>query len=620
MPSKTQRTKHWYSLRIEYAGQRINPFPLEPSDLVPGWHRDFEISDKTTLEQLSSTILQILDWDRDHLYEFRIGDRVHAGFGEDEQFVDVIAPCVSCDIPMHLLRLARTDTFVYVFDFGDCHTFRVTVLAAQPLPSEKNVPALLSYKGKNIIQYPGTMNNTEARIFQQKPPALGPLQPRRNSWRIRFVRAADRKILTEWRKSRDKTLWQKAVTVLENWNLLPEDIAKKVERPLCDIREWIKAFNRDGLEGLNPPRKPRIDAPKRKAALDQKRTRILEIFHDSPRSYGINRSNWNRPSLATAFSHQHNEPISSSTVGRLIKKSGYTMKKARKVLCSPDPEYREKVDLVLHTLQNLKPGELFFFVDELGPLRVKKYGGRTFVRKTEPYTLPQRQDYRGVITMAGALNAITNQVTWVYARSKDTSAMIDLIEILFNQHKSASKLYITWDAASWHRSGLLVAWLDTFNEGTERSGEGPLIHLVPLPTSSQFLDVIEAIFSGMKRAVIHHSNYRSEEEMKAAISRHFVERNEYFRANPKRAGKKIWDLDFFTDYESIRAGDLSRMVAPNDVVVIDLTFLLESSEKSFSGAPLIFGPQGQDNTVLYGVARDLLRLRNSVGMGTRSSS
>jgi hypothetical protein len=157
--------------------------------------------------------------------------------------------------------------------------------------------------------------------------------------------------------------------------------------------------------------------------------------------------------------------------------------------------------------------------------------------------------------MAGALNAITNQVTWVYGPSKDTSAMIQLIEILFNQHRAASRLYITWDAASWHRSAILVEWLDTFNEKTERSREGPLIHLVPLPTSSQFLDVIEAIFSGMKKAVIHHSNYRSEKEMKAAISRHFVERNEYFLANPKRAGKKIWDLDFFTDHNNFRSGD-----------------------------------------------------------------
>jgi hypothetical protein len=262
MGGETTRTKQSVSLRLEYAGQRANALPLEPSGLFPGWHRDFEISDKTTLEQLSSTILQILDWDRDHLYEFRIGDRVHVDFGDDEQFVDAIAPCVSCDIPMYLLGLAPNNHFTYLFDFGDCHTFRITILGIQP--TGKKLPALLSYKGKNIIQYPGTMSKPEAHAFEQKPPTVGPLEPRRYRWRIRFVRAADHEILTEWRQSNDKKLWQKAVTVLENWNLLPEDIAKKVERPLSDIRNWINAFNWYGLAGLNPRRKPYING--RKAA------------------------------------------------------------------------------------------------------------------------------------------------------------------------------------------------------------------------------------------------------------------------------------------------------------------------------------------------------------------
>jgi hypothetical protein len=56
------------------------------------------------------------------------------------------------------------------------------------------------------------------------------------------------------------------------------------------------------------------------------------------------------------------------------------------------------------------------------------------------------------------------------------------------------------------------------------------------------------------------------------------------------------------------------MVECNDLLVIDLLFLLKSSEQSFWGAPLILGPQGEDNTVLYGVARDLLRLRKNVGI------
>ena len=48
------------------------------------------------------------------------------------------------------------------------------------------------------------------------------------------------------------------------------------------------------------------------------------------------------------------------------------------------------------------------------------------------------------------------------------------------------------------------------------------------------------IFSGMSRAIIHNSDYRSLDDAKAAIDRYFEERNTWFLAHPKKAGKKIW--------------------------------------------------------------------------------
>jgi hypothetical protein len=68
----------------------------------------------------------------------------------------------------------------------------------------------------------------------------------------------------------------------------------------------------------------------------------------------------------------------------------------------------------------------------------------------------------------------------------------------------------------------------------------PLIELVPLPASAQFLNVIESVFSGMAKAIIHNSDYQCEDEAKAAIDRYFQERNEHFRRHPKRAGNKVW--------------------------------------------------------------------------------
>lgn len=295
---------------------------------------------------------------------------------EDDLFVEAQNPCISCDVPIRLLSLAVSDTFAYIFDYGDYNVFRITVLDVRSAAGSQSTPKLLSHTGKNIIQYPGTLPKAAARAFERRKPSVRRPNPSsRYKWRIRFIRGADKEVLDEWRASNDKKLWQKAVTILESRNLSPENIATKIERPIEHVEKWITAFNRYGMDGLSRPRIPRRRG-KREAARDQKARRILEILHAKPSSYGINRSNWNIPSIARAYEQEHKEIVGKTSVGRLLKQFGFAIRKARKVLTSPDPDYREKVELLLNTLQNLKPGELFFFVDELGPLRVKKYGGR----------------------------------------------------------------------------------------------------------------------------------------------------------------------------------------------------------------------------------------------------
>lgn len=376
----------------------------------------------------------------------------------------------------------------------------------------------------------------------------------KNKCPVRFIRRDERMILEEWRKSKNRKKWEKAVAILENWNMDIEELSLKIEKPTGEIRKWIKAFNANGLKDLKIERK-KIDKRKIKKKIELKTKRIVEILHQKPTSFGVNRSVWSLKTLSDVYEKKYNEKISGSTVRHYLKIFGYSIRKARKVLTSPDPDYKEKVDLLLCILRSLKTDEDLFFIDELGPLRVIKYGGKCYIKKGEVLTIPQTQISKGSITLNGALSVIKNQVTWNYGKSKDTSAMIDLIEILFNQYHDKSIIYITWDAASWHNSNALIEWADAFNNETNCIGEGPLIDFIPLPSRSQFLNVIEAVFSGMKRAVIHHSNYQSEQEMKSVISLHFQERNEHFKKNPKRAGKKIWEIDFFKDYENIRSGD-----------------------------------------------------------------
>ena len=47
---------------------------------------------------------------------------------------------------------------------------------------------------------------------------------------------------------------------------------------------------------------------------------------------------------------------------------------------------------------------------------------------------------------------------------------------------------------------------------------GPIVETAPLPSGAQFLNVIESVFSGMARAIIHNSDYQTLDEAKGAIN------------------------------------------------------------------------------------------------------
>jgi hypothetical protein len=210
-------------------------------------------------------------------------------------------------------------------------------------------------------------------------------------------------------------------------------------------------------------------------------------------------------------------------------------------LTSNDPLYREKLEKIQSILSTLGANERFFSIDEYGPFAVKIQGGRSLVPPGKVRVVPQRQKSKGSVIVTGALELSTNQVTHFYSEKKDTAEMIRLLDVLLVEYEGVEKIYFSWDAASWHASKALSRRVEEVNSPEYRAEHGtPLVELAPLPSEAQFLNVIESVFSGMARAIIHNSDYESVEACKAAIDRYFAERNAFFRANPRRAGRKIW--------------------------------------------------------------------------------
>lgn len=114
-----------------------------------------------------------------------------------------------------------------------------------------------------------------------------------------------------------------------------------------------------------------------------------------------------------------------------------------------------------------------------------------------------------------------------------------MMDVLLDRYADRRTLYLSCNAASWHISKKLKKRIEEHNATAEAGGH-PHVETAPLPAGAQFLNVIESVFSGMARAIIHNSNYPSADAVRAAIDRYFADRNQQFRDNPKRAGKRIW--------------------------------------------------------------------------------
>lgn len=265
---------------------------------------------------------------------------------------------------------------------------------------------------------------------------------------------------------------------------------------------------------------------------------IFALLHEPPSSHGINRTSWRLEDLARTLKRK-GTPACAATIRTIVRNAGYRWRHARVALTSHDPDYRAKLVHIQEILHNLTAREAFFSIDEFGPFAVKMKPGLALAAPGEQRVVPQWQKSRGCLIMTAALELSGNRVTHFYSNKKNTAEMIRMMELLVLQYRDYRKLYLSWDAASWHISKQLQESIAAHN--TSVAGQaGPMIEIAPLPAGAQFLNVIESIFSGMARGIIHNSNYESLEATKCAIDSYFAERNEYFRLNPKRAGKKIW--------------------------------------------------------------------------------
>ncbi len=141
---------------------------------------------------------------------------------------------------------------------------------------------------------------------------------------------------------------------------------------------WYRKYLEFGEEGL----KDRSRRPKSIKTLEAENESningIFEVLHSPPSEFGINRTSWRITDIRASL-EKRGIFVSKHTIRGIVKKAGYSWKKARIALTSNDPAYRRKLNRIKKILSSLGARERFFSVDEFGPVAIKMIGGRKLV-------------------------------------------------------------------------------------------------------------------------------------------------------------------------------------------------------------------------------------------------
>lgn len=158
---------------------------------------------------------------------------------------------------------------------------------------------------------------------------------------VRSISPEERADLDElYRRTRNVRLRTRAQMILLalEQEMVASEIASIVR--LCEqtVRNWIKRFNAEGVEGLKDQPRPREPVK----VTPEYHERLVAAVRRRPRALGQPYSLWTLQRLADFMAEETGIRLSHEGVRLLLKKEGIKMSRPQHTITSPDPEYALK--------------------------------------------------------------------------------------------------------------------------------------------------------------------------------------------------------------------------------------------------------------------------------------
>jgi transposase len=223
------------------------------------------------------------------------------------------------------------------------------------------------------------------------------------------------------------------------------------------------------------------------------KSQVEYLLHQSPRDYGVARSRWRLQDVGKALKWLNG--CSEASIYKVLKRLGFSRKRAMNFIHSPDPNYHQKWRAILQAFweaANHPDETVILFLDEFSYYRQPTLAHAYHTRgHSLPYAFQVARSNTRTRLLA-VLNGLTGKVTYLQRSKIGRAALQDFYRQVRAAYPLAQRVYVVQDNWPVHK---LPEVLQTLQE----------TNLIPLflPTYASWLNPIEKLWRWLKQDILH---------------------------------------------------------------------------------------------------------------------
>jgi transposase len=335
---------------------------------------------------------------------------------------------------------------------------------------------------------------------------------------VRTIAPPERRKLHRLKRQRNNhvNVCHARVILLSSGRVANREIAQRVDRTPQWVRQIIHRFNAHGLAGIEwypfwqtrgTPRKFLADTVEQ----------IGEVALSSPQAL-IDMTQWSLSKLRDYLVSQNIiTSISLDWLRTLLLRFGICWRHTKTWKESTDPQFWPKYRGIRRLYGRRPPGGRRICVDEFGPLNLQPRQGKCWAKKGRKSVERHRATYhrkQGVRHFLAAYDLENGHLMGQFTRHKTWVEFLAFLKWLRRRYRSGETLHIVLDNYGPHLKTEVRQWAKRHE-----------VKFYFTPSNASWLNRIECQFTALKKFALENSDYRSHEELQAAIESYLAWRN-----------------------------------------------------------------------------------------------